>query len=92
MVKKPYKFIFKYLPQFFVFIASFFLMGMSTKTFMWLKDYGDFATQKFVLEESAECKQYADDNLHRHENWESGQLKDLNGKIDKIYLILIENK
>lgn len=92
MTKKPYKFIVKYLPQFFGFIASCFLLGMTSKTFMWLKDYGDFATQKFVLEAKADCMQKAEDDLHRHEDWETGQFKQLEDKIDKIYLILIEKK
>lgn len=91
-MKKQSKLILKYLPSFAaLFITA--LMGLITiKTFTWIKQYGDFATTSFVLEAKADCINKSENDLHRHEDWESKQLKDLNDKIDKIYFILIDKK
>jgi len=92
MAKKPFKLILKYLPHYIGSILTCFLLGITAMTFMWLKNYGDFATTSFVLQAKADCINKAEDDLHRHENWESGQLKDLNDKVDRIITFLIEKK
>lgn len=93
MKKTTYKLLSKYIPSIVGLIASLLLLGMVTKTYTWIKTYGDFATKSFVLEAQAECNEKAENDLHRHENWESEQLKSLNEKIDRLtYIILQERK
>lgn len=90
MNKKAYKLFSKHTPYLFGLAVSILILAMTAKTYTWIKTYGDFATKAFVLQAQAQCNQKAEDDLHRHENWESGQLKTLNDKIDQIYLILIK--
>lgn len=87
MRKNTYKLISKYIPSIIGVVISLLLLGMITKTYTWIKTYGDFATKTFVLEAQAECNQKAENDLHRHEDWESKQLERIEGKVDKILLM-----
>lgn len=84
------KTILRYLPHVLFSLCALALLGIIMKTFMFLKDYGDFATTSFVLQAKAECLDTSKTELQRHEDWESGQFRDMNMKIDKIYDYIIK--
>lgn len=87
MKKRKYELFSEYITPFLGIVVSLLLLGMITKTYTWIKTYGDFATKTFVLEAQAECTEKAENDLHRHEDWESKQLERIEGKVDKLLLM-----
>ena len=71
-------------------VASILISGIQLRNIESIKRSGDFATPLMVMEAKADCIRKAEDDLHHHEDWESGQLERLNNQVNKIYGFLIK--
>lgn len=82
----------EYMPHAFSAILTFCTLGLVAHTYSWIKNYGDFATQSFVMQAKAECVERIGNELNAHKSQEEIRLNRMEDKIDKIYQILLGQK
>jgi len=92
-MSKHGKVFLKYAPQIILILASVLVLGLSAKTYTWIKQNGDFATTSFVLEAKAECYEHTDEKIkdYKNDNREElkniyTQLNNLNDKMDRVLM------
>lgn len=92
-MSKTRKVYLRYIPQIILMLASVLVLGISAKTYTWIKQNGDFATTTFVLEAKAECYEHTDNKIrdYKNDNREElrniyTQLNNLNNKMDKMLM------
>lgn len=73
-------------------LLSIFISGIQLKNIELIKKSGDFATPLMVAEAKAECRQYTDDIIQKHEAKNEEQNGEIYDRINKIYDFLIKDK